>query len=193
MIIDTHQHFWHIGEGDAKGPEDYKIVAAPEGITGTILRLKENQWALDLAAEEPLIVGVCGAIKSGPEFGSELEKFAANPLFRGICYSGRDIENVEKGSLLADMGNLASKDLQLDLLRVCPGFFGGPKAMRAYTGTQQSLAGMFKIAERVPKLRIVVEHIGGMPIDGKRIDKTWEEMGDFWGRPTLLWQQLAGL
>jgi L-fuconolactonase len=176
MIIDTHQHFWHIGEGDAKGPEDYKIVAAPEGITGTILRLKENQWALDLAAEEPLIVGVCGAIKSGPEFGSELEKFAANPLFRGICYSGRDIENVEKGSLLADMGNLASKDLQLDLLRVCPGFFGGPKAMRAYTGTQQSLAGMFKIAERVPKLRIVVEHIGGMPIDGKRIDKTWEEI-----------------
>jgi hypothetical protein len=49
MIIDTHQHFWHLGEGDAKGPEDYKIVAAPEGVAGTILRLAENEpwtWRL---------------------------------------------------------------------------------------------------------------------------------------------------
>jgi L-fuconolactonase len=193
MIIDTHQHFWHIGEGDAKGPEDYKIVAAPEGITGTILRLKENQWALDLAAKEPLIVGVCGAIKSGPEFGSELEKFAGNPLFRGICYSGRDIEDVEKGSFLSDMENLAAKDLQLDLLRVCPGFFGGPMAMRAYTGTPKSLEGLFKIAERVPKLRIVVEHIGGMPIDGKPINKTWEEIFKKMAAYPQIYMKVSGL
>ncbi len=176
MIIDTHQHFWHLGEGDAKGPEDYRIAAAPEGITGTILRLAENEWALDLAAKEPLMVGVCGAIKSGPEFGAELEKYSANPLFRGICYSGRALEDVEKGSLIEDMQRLAAKDLQLDVLRVFPGFYGGPKAMQVYTGTPQSLAGFFKLAERVPQLRIVVEHIGGMAIDGNRISKNWEDI-----------------
>ena len=175
MIIDTHQHFWDLGTGRAHAPEDYKILATPEGVTGTVLRLAENEWALELAAEEPLIVGVCGAIKSGPEFGAELEKLVSNPLFRGICYSGKDIEDVEKGSFLSDMENLAAKDLELDLLRVCPGFFGGPKAMQVYTGTSQSLAGLFKIAERVPELRIVVEHIGGMAIDGKPINKTWKE------------------
>ena len=177
MIIDTHQHFWTPGGGRNKAPEDYKILTAPEGVTGTILRLSDTQWALDLAAKEPLIVGVCGALKSGPEFEKELEKVAADPLFRGICYLGRDVEDVEKGSFLSDMGKLAEKDLELDLLRVCPGFFGGPKAMQElYTGTPQSLAGLFKIAERVPKLRIVVEHIGGMAIDGKPINKTWEEI-----------------
>ena len=92
MIIDTHQHFWHVGEGDAKGPEDYKIKALPEGITGTILRLAENEWALNLAAEEPLIVGVCGAVQSGPDFKKNLDKFAANPLFKGICYRSNSFD-----------------------------------------------------------------------------------------------------
>lgn len=193
MIIDTHQHFWNPGAGNAKAPEDYKILTAPEGVTGTILRLKENQWALDLAAKEPLIVGVCGALNSGPEFGAELEKLAANPLFRGICYSGKDIEDVEKGSFLSDMEKLAAKDLQLDLLRVCPGFFGGPKAMQVYTGTAQSLAGLFKIAERVPRLRIVVEHIGGMPIDGKPINKTWEEIFKKMAAYPQIYMKVSGL
>jgi predicted TIM-barrel fold metal-dependent hydrolase len=177
MIIDTHQHFWNVGTPWAKAPEDYKILAEPEGITGTILRLEETQQGLDLAAKEPFIVGVCGAIKRGPEFETDLEKFAANPLFRGICFLGRELENVEKDSFLSDMEKLAAKGLELDLLRVLPGFFGGPKAMQAaYIGTPQSLEGMFKIAERVPSLRMVVEHNGGMAIDGRPISNNWEEI-----------------
>ena len=177
MIIDTHQHFWNIEEPWAKAPEDYKILALPEGITGTILRLPETQPALDLAAKEPFIVGVCGGIKNGPDFEAELDRFSANPLFRGICVIGPDLEDVEKNSFLARMEKLAAKDLQLDLLRVCPGFFGGPKAMQnLYTGTTKSMNGMFKIAERVPNLRMVVEHVGGMAIDGNPISKEWEEI-----------------
>ena len=175
MIIDTHQHFWNIEIPRGKAPDDYRVFAAPEGITGTILRLAENEEALALAAREPLIVGVCGAIKRGPGFEAELQRLSANPLFRGICYIGRDIEDVEKDDFLSNLEKLAAKDLQLDLLRVCPGFFGGPKAMQAlYTGTQKSLEAMFTIAERVPELRMVVEHIGGMPIDGGAINKDWE-------------------
>lgn len=177
MIIDTHQHFWNIELPRGKAPDDYRILAAPEGITGTILRLAETEEALALAARELLIVGVCGGIKRGPGFEAELEKFSANPLFRGICYIGRDVEDAEKDDFLSDLEKLAAKDLQLDLLRVCPGFFGGPKAMQAlYTGTQKSLEGMFTIAERIPKLRIVVEHIGGMRIDGRELSKDWEAM-----------------
>lgn len=177
MIIDTHQHFWHVDDPWGKAPEDYKILALPEGITGTIFRWAENQFALDLAAKEPFIVGVCGGIKNGPDFEAELDLYSANPLFRGICAIGPDLEDVEKSKFLSRMEKLAAKDLQLDLLRVCPGFFGGPKAMRnLYTGTRKSLDGVFKIAERIPNLRVVIEHVGGMAIDGNPISSEWEDI-----------------
>ncbi len=57
MIIDTHQHFYEPGTPRAKGPEDYKMLAAPEAVTGTIL-LADQEFALNLAAEERLVVGV---------------------------------------------------------------------------------------------------------------------------------------
>ena len=37
MIIDTHQHFYEPGTPSGKGPMEYKILALPEGVTGTIL------------------------------------------------------------------------------------------------------------------------------------------------------------
>ena len=174
MIIDTHQHFWHIGMGDAKAPEDHKIKGLPEGICGTILRFHENQWCLDLAAEEPYIVGVCGGIKSGPDFASDLEKFSADPLFLGISCSGKELENIENSNVLSDYQLLADKDLELDVLRAIPTFYGGPKEMQAFKGTEDSMAGLFKIAERIPNLRIVIQHAGGMPIDGGPVPKEWE-------------------
>jgi L-fuconolactonase len=177
MIIDTHQHFWNIGKPWAKAPEDYKVLAEPEGITGTICRLEENQEALDLAARESFIVGVSGSIKPGPDFAAQLEKFSADPLFRGISLVGRDLENAGSDEFLACMEMLAAKDMELDLLRVLPGFHGGPKAMQnLYKGTQASLNGMFTIADRVPKLRLVVQHVGGMAIDGNPIKPEWEEV-----------------
>ena len=177
MIIDTHQHFWNVEIPRGKAPDDYRILALPEGVTGTIFRLAESDEALDLAAREPLIVGVCGGITRGPGFEAELERLSANPLFRGICYIGRDIEDPEKDNFLSCMEKLAAKDFQLDLLRVCPGFFGGPKKMQAlYRGTEKSVEAMFTIADRVPQLRMVVEHIGGMAIDGNPVNKEWEAL-----------------
>ena len=73
MIIDTHTHFYdpYRPEGvpwpprdDALLyrrvlPEDYKAVAVPEGVTGTVVVeasewVEDNGWILDLAATEPL-------------------------------------------------------------------------------------------------------------------------------------------
>jgi L-fuconolactonase len=175
MIIDTHQHFYEPGTPRAKGPEDYKMLAVPEAVTGTIL-LADQEFALNLAAEERLVVGVVGRVAaSKPEFGGEIEKWAANPLFRGIRQTGKDLEGIDKGSYLADMEKLAAKDLTLDIFRVCEGGFGGPKSLSGYFGSPQALAGLEKLAERVPKLRIVISHIAHCPIDGKPMNKTWQE------------------
>lgn len=121
MIIDTHHHFWEPGTPRAKGPEDYKMLSREEGITGTIL-LADQEFALNLAAQEPLVVGVVGRVASNkPEFRAEIDKWAANPLFRGIRHTGRELEDVEKGSFFSDMEHLAAKDLVLDVFRICGG------------------------------------------------------------------------
>lgn len=175
MIIDTHQHFWRVGEPTEKSPEDYKILTKARGVTGVILRWMETEKSLALAADDPFIVGVNGGpIKSGPDFPSELNKFAKDPLYKGFCYRGTDLENIG-GSFIDDMKRLSDRDLPLDLLRVCPGFVGGPKFMEATygTGTANSMENMFRIADRLPELRLVIEHIGGMPIDGKPIAREW--------------------
>ena len=67
MIIDTHQHFWNIDRPWSKGVQDYRILAEPEGITGTILRLEENETALEIADREPFVVGV---FETGSSFPS---------------------------------------------------------------------------------------------------------------------------
>ena len=77
MIIDTHTHFYDPTRPQGVPwpgpdeellyrrvlPEDHRALAAPEGVTGTVVVeasawLEDNQWILDLAAQTPWIVGL---------------------------------------------------------------------------------------------------------------------------------------
>jgi len=177
MIIDTHTHFydptrpqgvpWPSPENKLLYrtvlPADCRALAEPEGVTGTVVVeasgwLEDNQWILDLAAKDRFIVGLVGNINANrPEFAAELTRFAANPLFRGIRCGGRYFADIKQGSFLADMALLASKDLQLDVLV-----------------QQDQFDGLISLAQRIPTLRIVIDHIGHMPIDGQAISAEWE-------------------
>jgi L-fuconolactonase len=178
MIIDTHTHFydptrpqgvpWPPADNKLLYrtvlPEHHKALAVPEGVTGTVvveasLRLEDNTWILDLAAQDRHIVGLVGHIDpKRPEFGADLARFAANPLFRGIRCGARYFDNVEQGSFLSDMETLAGLDLELDVLL-----------------RQQHLDGLLALARRLPELRIVVNHIAHMPIDGEAVTAEWED------------------
>jgi len=178
MIIDTHTHFYDPTrpQGVPWPPQDNELLyrtvlpehalaeAQPHGVTGTVVVeasawLEDNQWILDLAAAEPFLVGLVGHIDPNrAKFGSELERFAANPLFRGIRCHGTFFEDVATGTFLADMQTLADNDLALDVL-VHP----------------QHLNGLSVLAERVPDLRIVVDHIAHMPVDGHAVSPEWIE------------------
>jgi L-fuconolactonase len=176
MIIDTHTHFYDPTRPQGVPwppadnallyrtvlPEHYKALAVPEGVTGTIVVEasawpEDNAWILDLAAQEPYIVGLVGHIDPDrPEFGAELARFAAHPLFRGIRCGGRSFEDVEGGTFLTDMETLAAHDLELDVLI-----------------HRQHLDGLRALARRLPELRIVVDHMAHMPIDGQAIRPEW--------------------
>ena len=108
MIIDTHTHFYDPARPEGIPwpgadeellyrtvlPGHHRALAAPEGVTGTVVVeasawLEDNQWILDLAADEPWIVGLVGHVDPNrPEFKTAIDRFAANELFCGIRCGG---------------------------------------------------------------------------------------------------------
>ena len=70
-------------------PQRFKAVAGPLGVTRAVVIeasawVEDNQWILDLAKENPLIVALVGHLEPASEnFAANLARFAKDPLFRG--------------------------------------------------------------------------------------------------------------
>ncbi len=51
--------------------------------------LEDNQWVLDLAKDNPILLGLVGHLDPGtPDFKDHLERFRKNPKFLGIRVGG---------------------------------------------------------------------------------------------------------
>ena len=177
MIIDTHVHFydperpqgvpWPPSDNSLLYrtvlPEQCKALAAPEGVTGVIVVeastwVEDNQWILDLAENEPFIVGFVGNLNpESDDFEKDLDRFAANPLFRGIRIGGaRNVRKIKTDAIASKIEKLADRDLELDLL----------------AGADE-LPEISTLAARIPDLRIVINHVAHVPIDGRAPDPQW--------------------
>ena len=159
--VDAHVHFYDLGrEGGVVWPEekdkllyrtvlpkDFLKTAESHGVRESILveaspRIEDNQWLLDLADENPSILGVVGNLPVNDlEFRGNLELFAKNPLFRGIRIQEKDLIELSGTSFVEDLRFVASKGLSLDVL--------GGSAM---------LPNIVKLTEAVPSLRIIINH-----------------------------------
>ena len=135
-------------------PARYRPIAEPLGIVGAIEvecspLLEDNQWVLDVAEKDDIMVGTVGRLVPGtPEFRPNLERFHKNPLYRGIRYglgrqAGREFDRPE---FVADLQALADADLVLDT--------ANPSVAL--------LADVVRASERVPNLRIVIDHLPQM-------------------------------
>jgi predicted TIM-barrel fold metal-dependent hydrolase len=166
-IIDTHIHLFDPnrpqgvpwpGKDNAvlyqpALPDRYRKLTASLGISGAIEVeaspwLEDNQWVLDVAAKDTIIVGTVGDLEPGqPEFGKQLERFHRNPLFRGIRYGnlwGRKFaEEAAKPAFLADLKLLAGAGLVMDTANPNPAL----------------IETIVRITDRVPQLRVVVDHL----------------------------------
>ena len=122
-------------------------------VTGTVIveassRIEDNKWLLDLAKDDPFVVGVVGRLEPGtPDFASQLKRFSANPLFRGIRVSVDLVTGLLEKANFADLKLLADADLALDVN-------GGPVTPIILS----------KLAKKLPTLRIVLNHIGNVRI-----------------------------
>ncbi len=178
MIIDTHTHFYDPNRPQGVPwpdlndkvlykqvlPKHYKELAIPQGVTGTIVVeasewVEDNQWILDLAENETFIVGFVGNLQPGiDDFSKNLDRFSVNPIFRGIRPRGANIRNFEKTEFLNDIEKLVKKDLEIDLLII-----------------PSELSDVAFLAKKIPELRIVINHIAGVCIDGKSPNTKWTD------------------
>lgn len=176
-IIDTHTHFYDpTREGGVpwpgKGtplyrkmmPKDWLALAAPHGIHETVIVeaspwVEDNQWILDLAAQEKCIVGFVGNLDPNDAgFVANLKRFAKNPIFRGIRWRGELVRIDEhKDKVLAGAKLLAEHGLELDL--------NGAPSMLAHAG---------ELAAEVRDLRIVINHLGASG-DPQALRPEWKD------------------
>jgi len=134
-------------------PDRYRKIAMPFGIAGAIAVecsswVEDNQWVLDVAAKDSIIVGTVGNLEPGkPEFRSQLDRFHKNPLFRGIRYGnlwGHDLAiEIAKPELISGLKALADAGLVLDT--------ANPDAAL--------LNAVTRITDKVPRLRVVIDHL----------------------------------
>jgi len=99
---------------------------------------------LDVAKDNPVIVGFVGNLEVGqPQFASQLKRFAANPLFRGLRLRDMTLPKGPGEAVFADdMKRLADRQLTLDVVGGAP-----------------ILGDVLRIKKMAPDLRVVIDHL----------------------------------
>ena len=134
-------------------PDRYRKLAVPLGAVGAVKVeaspwVEDNLWVLEVAQRDTIIVGVIGNLEPDkPEFKEYFDRYRKFPLFRGIRYGnlwGRDpVKQADNPAFINGLKLLADADLVLDT--------ANPR--------MTLLESMLKISDKVPNLRIVLDHL----------------------------------
>jgi predicted TIM-barrel fold metal-dependent hydrolase len=176
-MIDCHTHFYDPRRPEGvpwpgKGTPLYRTVLPKDlreqpmfhPLTGTVVVeaspwVEDNAWLLELASKDHFILGVIGNLKPGtPEFAGQLDRFAADRLFRGIRISAQTVKELLDRDDLSDLKRMAVKDLTLDVN-------GGP----------ETPALVARLAARLGDLKIVQNHMGNVKITKEPPPRDWSE------------------
>jgi predicted TIM-barrel fold metal-dependent hydrolase len=168
-IIDCHIHLFDQtrpqgapysgggrGSTEPSLPPRYRRLAAPLGIVGAVKVeaspwVEDNLWVLEVAEKDPIIVGVIGNLQPDkPEFKEYLDRYHKNKLFLGLRYG-----NIWGYNLVGQVSN--------------PMFIEGLKLMQQADLTLDTanprpdlLAAVLQVTDKVPGLRIVLDHLPSM-------------------------------
>jgi L-fuconolactonase len=134
-------------------PTRYAALAKPQGVLAAIAiecspLASDNDWLLQTAATNDLIVGVIGDLDPAQaDFPTHLDRLAANPLFRGIRYGNlwnRDLgQHLDNASFIDNLQRLAHHALVLESANPTP----------------QLISDLLRLSTKIPDLRIVIDHL----------------------------------
>jgi L-fuconolactonase len=177
-FIDTHTHFFDPNRSigvpwpspadevlyKPTYPKDFESLANRHGVAGTVVVeasqwLEDNQWILDLAATNPVIIGFVGNLDIFDEnFGENLDRFAAHPLFRGIRLRADALHTERKDLLNGALKKLEERELVLDLLV-----------------RDEDLDAAVDTARSFSQLHVMIDHVAHVRIDGKTPAASWRQ------------------
>lgn len=195
-IIDTHVHFYDPTRSQGVPwppatesllyqrtlPDRFRAATKGFDITGVVVVeasawLEDNQWLLELAEKDKLIVGIVGRLEPGAsEFPKHLERFAKSRLFRGIRLNGAQIKSgLAKPVFVEHIQSLAAADLQLDAI-----------------GGQAMLPDLLKLSDQAPKLRIVIDHMPFDPPSDKSVLRDISKRGQIYSKVSGVLRNVLG-
>lgn len=199
MIIDTHQHLWDLDRvaypwlvpefgpiAATFKPADLAPQLAPAGVTRTVLIQSANSYAdteymFEQAALNPWILGVSGWVPLlFPDVAARaLERFKRNPLFVGVrhlIHNEADPKWLLQDRVIEGLKLLADNDLAFDVVAV----------------NHEHLECIPILGERVPRLRMVIDHLGQPPIKSGEFGQWGEDMKAAAANPNV-YAKISGL
>ena len=173
-IVDSHQHFWvkdlfadrlppemSILLDDFK-PEDLKPLLDEVGVQQTILvqthsALENSHEFLEIAEANDWVSGVVGWVDlTDPAVGDTLDGLQAHPKFKGVRHQWEDEQDpawIMRPEVLRGLRAVAKRGLRYDLLAKPPNWGYIPQ-----------------VAEAVPDLSLVIDHIAKPRIHERQFD-----------------------
>ncbi len=183
MIIDTHQHLWDLDRvaypwlvpefgpiARTFVPEDLEPQMAPAGVKHTVLVQSANSYAdteymFEQAAAHPFVVGVVGWVPLlFPDVAARaIERYKRNPLFVGVrhlIHNEADSRWLLQDRVIEGLQLLAANGLTFDVVAV----------------NHDHLACIPYVGERVPNLKMVIDHLGQPPISSGELGRWGDDV-----------------
>jgi L-fuconolactonase len=179
QIIDTHIHLYDTNrlQGVDWPPitdkvlyrpvltEHFDAVADREGIASTVIveassRVEDNQWMLDLVKDNPdRYLALVGNLPIGTdEFAGLIDRFSKDSRFVGLRMRDRPGgDEFFTDAVWRDLAILEEKGLSLDVL------------INNFTIDEVT-----EVAKRLPDLKIMINHLGGLNITNDPFDENWK-------------------
>jgi L-fuconolactonase len=201
MIIDSHQHFWNLDKVSYPwlvpeyGPI-YRTFEAPElepqlaaaGVDKTVLvqsmdSYEDTDYMLDVAAQYGWVAGVVGWVPllNPDEAARKLEAHkAGTPLFKGmrhLIHTEADPDWVVQDRVIESLKHLASLGYTFDIVAVFP----------------NHLKHVPTLSERIPTLRMVIDHLAKPPYPSETDMAIWREQFRAAAQNPNVYAKISGL
>jgi len=164
-IIDCHIHLFDQrrpqgapytaapGNTEPALPARYRKIAAPLGIVGAIAIeaspwVEDNLWVMEVEQSDTMMLGTIGNLQpEKPEFKEFLDRYHKNSLFLGIrcgnLWGYNLVAQVSNRNFMDGLRLLQQSDLTLDTANPKPDL----------------IEALVRVTDKVPNLRIVVDHL----------------------------------